>query len=63
MKTKSVLAHFGGHAKTASAIGYTRQAIYKWGDTVPEQAQPRVALASGGRFQARVSLTRRKLAR
>jgi len=36
MKTKDAVEFFGGHAALADAIGVTRQAIYMWGDDVPE---------------------------
>jgi len=36
MKTKDAVDYFGGHTALAEALGVTRQAIYMWGDDVPE---------------------------
>lgn len=36
MKTSEAVRIFGGHAPLAEALGITRQAIYLWGEDVPE---------------------------
>jgi hypothetical protein len=36
MKTKDAIAMFGGVRKLADALGIWPQAVYKWGDDVPE---------------------------
>jgi hypothetical protein len=53
MLTKSVIKHFGSRAKVAQALGYSRQAIYRWGDTVPLPAQYRIQVATAGRFKVK----------
>ena len=62
MLTKEVLKHFGSRAKTAEAIGYTRQAIYRWGKYVPEAAAYRIAEVSAGAFTVNPSLYRKRAA-
>lgn len=62
MLTKDVLKHYGTRAKLAEAIGYTRQAIYRWGRIVPEAAAYRIAAHSGGRFTVNPDLYRTKAA-
>lgn len=49
---KDAIRHFGSIAKLAAAIGYTPQAIYKWGRIVPLRAQYIVQVASGGALKA-----------
>ena len=36
MKTKDAIKAFGSPKELAAALGITREAIYQWGDTVPE---------------------------
>ena len=36
MKTEDAIAAFGDAKKLADALGIWPQAIYKWGETVPE---------------------------
>jgi len=36
MKTQQAVLLFGGHKALADALGIWPQAIYKWGDDVPE---------------------------
>ena len=62
MFTKDVLKHYGSRASLAAAIGYTRQAIYRWGKLVPEAAAYRIAAATGGRFTVNPDLYRKKAA-
>lgn len=62
MLTKDVLKHYGSRARLAAAIGYTRQAIYRWGKLVPEAAAYRIAAATGGRFTVNPDLYRKKAA-
>ena len=62
MLTKDVIKHFGSRAKLAEAIGYSRQAIYRWGRYVPEVAAYRIAAATEGRFVVNPALYRRDAA-
>ena len=62
MLTKDVIKHYGSRAKLAEAIGYSRQAIYRWGRYVPEAAAYRIAAASAGRFSVNPSLYRKDVA-
>lgn len=36
MKTDDAIKAFGTPKELAAALGITREAIYQWGDTVPE---------------------------
>lgn len=36
MKTKDAIAKFGSAKKLADALGVWPQAVYKWGEDVPE---------------------------
>lgn len=36
MNTKDVIAEFGSIKEVAGALGLTVQAVYAWGDTVPQ---------------------------
>ena len=60
MLTKEVLKHYGSRAAVAKAIGYTRQAMYRWGKIVPEQAAYRIEQDTGGKFQVDPKVYRRK---
>jgi transcriptional repressor of cell division inhibition gene dicB len=39
MTTKEAIDRFGGTDRLAEALGITRQAIYQWGEAVPELRQ------------------------
>lgn len=60
MLTKDVIKHYGGHAETAKRIGYSRQAIYRWGKLVPEAAAYRVEADTAGLFRVNPSLYRKR---
>ena len=51
MLKKDVISHFGSVAKTAKALGYTPQAIYKWKRRVPSRAQYVIQVVTGGKLQ------------
>ena len=52
MKSKEVFKHFGGKMATASALGLSHQAIYKWGNEVPYISQILVEQVTDGKFKA-----------
>lgn len=52
MKTQEAIDHFGTPAALAEALGITREAIYQWGDEVPEARQYQLHLLTGGKLQA-----------
>ncbi|MCO5191348.1 MAG: Cro/CI family transcriptional regulator [Anaerolineae bacterium] len=35
MKTEEAIKYFGNQVKLAKALGITKQAVSRWGDTVP----------------------------
>lgn len=51
MLTKDVLDHYGSRANLAKKIGYSRQAVYRWGDLVPERAAFRIERETLGKFK------------
>ena len=50
MRTQDVIRHFGGVTAAARALGVTRDAVYKWGDTVPRLRACEIQLRTGGRL-------------
>ena len=52
MKTQDVVNHFGSVAALAAALGVRRQAIYQWGEQVPEGRRFEIEVKSGGVFKA-----------
>lgn len=54
MKTAEVIKHFGSVAALAAALGVRRQAIYQWGETVPEGRRYEIEVKSGGAFKAAI---------
>lgn len=38
IKTSNAIDHFGGAAKLASEIGVSVQAVYQWGEYVPDSS-------------------------
>lgn len=51
MKTSEVIEFFGGVRQTAEALSVSTQAIYNWGETVPQTRQAHVELASKGKIK------------
>ena len=60
MKKKLVIRHFGGISQTARALGYTRQAVQAWGDTLPARAALVVELLTDGALKADRPVPRKK---
>jgi DNA-binding XRE family transcriptional regulator len=60
MRTDHIIDHFGSRAKVAEAIGYSRQAIYRWERYVPEAAAYRIEAATKGLFKVDPRLYRRR---
>ena len=60
MKKKAVLKYFGGVSQAARALGYTRQGIQQWPDTVPPKAALLVELLSDGMLKADRPVPRKK---
>lgn len=52
MKTVDVIEYFGSQPKVAKALNITKQAISKWGDTVPELRQYQIEVITGGRLKS-----------
>jgi hypothetical protein len=48
MRTADAISFFGNKCRLADAIGYTRQAIYNWGEYPPINAQLRIEKAAKG---------------
>lgn len=55
MNYQAVIAHFGGPAQLASALGIKRQAVYQWGGEIPQLRQFEIERLTGGKFVARRS--------
>jgi len=53
VKTESVIQFFGGVKETADRLGITREAIYQWGDEVPESRAYQIEVMSEGKLKAR----------
>ena len=51
MKTKDVTDYFGGVRKAAEALGVTTQAIYAWGEDVPQMRQPHIQIVTNGKLK------------
>lgn len=54
MKKKDVLEYFGNVAKTARALKISVQAVYKWGDEIPETMQFKIQVLTKGKLKAEV---------
>ncbi len=52
MKTKVAIQYFGSIAKLADALGYSRQAIYKWGENVPDPAAYKLEVITYSKLRA-----------
>ena len=51
MKRIEVIEFFGNQARTAKALGITRQAVCRWPDPIPLQSAARAEKASGGKLK------------
>lgn len=51
MKTKAVIDHFGSARKAAQALDISTQAIYGWGEEVPQSRQAHIELATKGKVK------------
>ena len=54
MKTETAIKYFGSIAKLASAMNYSRQAIYLWGEDVPDGAAHKLQVITGGNLQVHI---------
>lgn len=52
MKTADVVAHFGGIAPLAKALGVKTQAISQWKEKVPELRSYQIEVLTGGKLKA-----------
>jgi len=50
MTTKEAVDFFGSATSVASALGLTRDAVYKWGEYPPNETQYKIMVLSGGRL-------------
>lgn len=60
MNREDVIRFFGNQARTAKALGITRQAVYRWPDIIPLSAAARVEKVSGGQLKLDLSQYRPK---
>jgi hypothetical protein len=51
MKAQKAIEHFGSVIKLADALDITRDAVYKWGDTVPELTAYKLQVLTAGKLQ------------
>jgi len=56
MKKKDAIEHFGSVADLAKTLGITPEAIYQWGDDVPEGRAFQIDVLTKGKLRARSSL-------
>lgn len=53
MNFDQVKEHFGSVPAAALALGYVRQAVYRWKqDGIPEPVQYKIQVITGGKLQA-----------
>lgn len=52
MKKKDVIDHFGSIKKAADALGIWPQAVYSWGENVPDTMAYKVEVITGGKLKA-----------
>lgn len=52
MKKKDAIDHFGSVAALAEALGITPEAIYQWGDDVPESREYQLHFITDGKLKA-----------
>ena len=50
MKTKDVIEHFGSVKKVGQALDIYPQAIYQWGEDVPDKMSYKIQVLSGNRL-------------
>lgn len=55
MDKSTVIAHFGGSAKVAAALGISRQAVYGWPEIVPPRRQYEIERITDGALKADVN--------
>lgn len=53
MKKKDAVEHFGSVADLAKALAITPEAIYQWGDDVPEGRAFQIDVLTKGKLRAR----------
>ena len=53
MNTTDAIRHFGTVAALAEALGIKRQAVYQWGDRVPEQRAYQLQVITAGALRVR----------
>ena len=51
MKKQDVIDHFGSIKKAADALGIWPQAIYSWGENVPETMAYKVQVITNGKLR------------
>jgi hypothetical protein len=51
MLTEIAVDHFEGYANLAEALGISRQAVYQWGDTVPEGMAYKLQVITAGHLR------------
>lgn len=51
MKRNEVIEFFGNQARTAKALGITRQAVCRWPEIIPLAAAARIEKVSGGKLK------------
>lgn len=59
MLAQVVIAHFGSIQKTADALEISREAVYAWGEYVPEAIAFRLHVETNGALVADVALYKR----
>lgn len=53
MNFDQVKEHFGSVPEAAKALGYVRQAVYRWKtEGIPEPVQYKIQVLTGGKLQA-----------
>jgi len=63
MTYDDVVQHFGSAPKAAKAMGFTRQAIYRWKNAgIPIGTQCRIQLLTGGVLTADQAMSRERVA-
>lgn len=60
MRTEDAVAHFGSVKELAEALGVTTQAIYFWGETVPELRAFQLELLTEGALRAKPAKPKRR---